>query len=276
MLYFPQLYSGATAQYPFVKRRIYRTITSAAPDGRMLKLGDPAWSMAEWELTIRNALEPGANRTGDVLQHAWKAGSASSPFSTPPTTCWSGAGTWQPRLGPRDRSSRSPPDRPIRRADRKRRSVSNAGAGTQSVQQTIEGPGWFHYCFSFYASSEQPLSLAVFRFTGGVEVARSYPVDSRWKRLALSGRSQGAQESITFGISLEAGAAVNVYGMQVEAQPAPSAYRKTTSRSGVHANARFNDDVLDADFRGARTALLDNTDRGFTGQLGESCRPSPT
>jgi hypothetical protein len=32
--------------------------------------------------------------------------------------------------------------------------------------------------------------------------------------------------------------------MQVEAQLAPSAYRKTTSRSGVHQKARFDNDVL--------------------------------
>ena len=30
--------------------------------------------------------------------------------------------------------------------------------------------------------------------------------------------------------------------MQAEAQPAPSAYRKTTSRSGIYTNARFEDD----------------------------------
>lgn len=244
MLYFPQLYSGATAQYPFVKRRIFRTITNAAPDGRMLKLGDPAWSMAEWELRFETLssqertelrtffntvegrlgeftfLDPTDNllvRSGDLAAAAWTKG---------PLVQIS-AGQADPEGGSEATH------------------VSNTGAGTQSVQQTIEGPGWFHYCFSFYASSEQPVSLAVFRCTGGVEAARSYPVNSRWTRLALSGRSHGAQESITFGISLEAGAAVNVYGMQVEAQPAPSAYRKTTSRGGVHANARFNDDVLD-------------------------------
>jgi hypothetical protein len=244
MLYFPQLYTGATAQYPFVKRRIYRTITSAAPDGRMLKLGDPGWSMTEWALRFETLtsqerteleaffnsvegrlgeftfLDPTDNllvRSGDLTAAAWTKG---------PLVQIS-AGQADPEGG--------------LEATR----LSNSGAGTQTIQQTVEGPGWFHYCFSFYASSQQPVSLAVFRFTGGVEVARSYPVNSRWTRLVLSGRSQGAQESITFGISLEAGAAVNVYGMQVEAQPAPSAYRKTTSRGGVHANARFNDDVLE-------------------------------
>jgi hypothetical protein len=244
MLYFPQLHSGATVQYPFVKRRIYRTITSAAPDGGILKLGDPAWTMAEWELRFKTLssqerteleaffntvegrlgeftfLDPTDNllvRSGDLAAAAWTKGPLVQ-FTT----------------GQADPEGGSEATR-----------VSNTGAGPQSIQQTVEGPGWFHYCFSFYASSEQPLSLAVFRFTGGVEDVRSCPVNSNWQRLALSGRSQGAEESITFGIRLEAGTAVNVYGMQVEAQPAPSAYRKTTSRGGVRANARFNDDVLE-------------------------------
>ena len=244
MLYFPQLYSGATVQYPFVKRRICRTITSATPDGWVQKLGDPGWSSVEWELkfatltsqertelqTFFNTVEgrlgeftfldPTDNllvRSGDLADAAWTKG----PLV-------------QITAGQADPDGGSEAMR-----------VLNTGAGTQSIQQTVEGPGWFHYCFSFYASSAQPQSVAIFRFTGGAQDATSYPVNSNWKRLVLSGRSQGAGESITFGISLEAGAAVNVYGMQVEAQPAPSAYRKTTSRGGVHANARFDDDLLE-------------------------------
>ncbi len=197
MLYFPQLYSGATAQYPFVKRRICRTITSAAPDGRMLKLGDPAWSIAEWELQFETLssqerteletffntvegrlgeftfLDPTDNllvRSGDLAAAAWTKG----PLV-------------QIAAGQADPGGGSEAMR-----------LSNTGAGTQSVQQTIEGPGWFHYCFSFYASSEQIVSLTVFRSTGGVEVARSYPVNSRWKRLALSGRSQGTRREHHF------------------------------------------------------------------------------
>jgi hypothetical protein len=49
---------------------------------------------------------------------------------------------------------------------------------------------------------------------------------------------------VTFGIRLNPASAVEVYGMQVEAQLAPSAYRKTMSRSGVHQAARFDNDVL--------------------------------
>ncbi len=33
-------------------------------------------------------------------------------------------------------------------------------------------------------------------------------------------------------------------GCMAEAQPAPSAYRRTTSRSGVYRRARFDDDLL--------------------------------
>ena len=47
-----------------------------------------------------------------------------------------------------------------------------------------------------------------------------------------------------FGARLEAGATAEFYGFQVEAQSGASGYKKTTSRSGVHASASFAEDTL--------------------------------
>jgi hypothetical protein len=52
VLYFPQLLSGASVQYPFVKRRIHRTVSNVMPDGRQLKLLDAGASRIEWDLTF--------------------------------------------------------------------------------------------------------------------------------------------------------------------------------------------------------------------------------
>jgi hypothetical protein len=49
--------------------------------------------------------------------------------------------------------------------------------------------------------------------------------------------------SIQCGIEVAALGTVEVYGMQLEAQPGPSGY-KATSRGGVYENAHLRDDVL--------------------------------
>jgi hypothetical protein len=49
--------------------------------------------------------------------------------------------------------------------------------------------------------------------------------------------------SVAFGIELPAGAQIDVFGPQAEAQLAPSLYRASTT-GGVYENARFRDDAF--------------------------------
>jgi hypothetical protein len=52
MLYFPQLSTGAVAQYPLIKRRVYRTVTNRLADGRRIRLSDAAAQRVEWEIAF--------------------------------------------------------------------------------------------------------------------------------------------------------------------------------------------------------------------------------
>lgn len=51
-------------------------------------------------------------------------------------------------------------------------------------------------------------------------------------------------ESVRFGARIETGDEVDLFGMQVEAQPGVGGYQKTGPQGGVHSAARFMDDVL--------------------------------
>jgi hypothetical protein len=61
----------------------------------------------------------------------------------------------------------------------------------------------------------------------------------------FSGASEGVSESVLFGLELEPGTSIDVRGLQVEAQPGTSTYKRTTSRCGIYPNARFDDDALE-------------------------------
>jgi len=56
---------------------------------------------------------------------------------------------------------------------------------------------------------------------------------------------------MTFAAQLEAGASVDLFGMQAEAQLAPSDYRVTGANGGLYARARFGEDRLTVTAQGA-------------------------
>jgi hypothetical protein len=53
------------------------------------------------------------------------------------------------------------------------------------------------------------------------------------------------EELVKFGLELDPGRSVDVYGMQVDAQPAPSPYKRTMAQGGVYPEARFGDDFFE-------------------------------
>ena len=63
-------------------------------------------------------------------------------------------------------------------------------------------------------------------------------------RAVASGRLAIVQDGIGFGVQLPAGARIDAFGAQVEAQIAPSQYKKTIDRGGVYPKARFDSDSL--------------------------------
>src|SRR4051812_44798376 len=54
MIYFPQLASGATGQFPIHRRRVARTIQNRSVEGHSVKLADAASAITEWHLSYRN------------------------------------------------------------------------------------------------------------------------------------------------------------------------------------------------------------------------------
>ena len=110
------------------------------------------------------------------------------------------------------------------------------------MAQALEVPGNFQYCLSVWA-----------RTSGGSNVtltmAGAHREDVSAERHSGSGFRcrriwARARRSVTFGAQLDAGASVDLFGMQVEAQLAPSDYKRTGTAGGVYSKARFAEDQL--------------------------------
>ena len=239
MLAYPQLSSGAISQFPVKRRRQQRTIVNDLGNGWTVKQNDPYGAITEWtlpysgltgaEVTVLEGffaeaegtlngftfLDPVSNllahSSGDPTKTPWQHGpllSAEGAIADPA----GGTAGWH---------------------------LTNSGAGTQSITQTIAAPGGYLYCFSVYARAAQPAAVTL--LIDGNRTERT--IGEWWTRIAASSHGNDQADSVTFGLEVAAGAEIDVYGFQAEPQAAPSAYQ-ASGDGGVYEDARLLDDAL--------------------------------
>lgn len=213
MLVYPQLPTGAAAQFPVQAHSQMRTLVNTAADGTVFKLADLGAAKVEWQLkytalsdaelatflqffaaaegTLNNFtfVDPTANLlawSGDLSNAVWDA----APFLSSIAAIADPAGgntAWQ---------------------------VTNSGTAVQDLTQTLTAPGGYLYCFSLYAKSANPATITL--LLGSNRYNQN--LNSNWQRFTCTGTSDPAASSVTFGVELGAGAVVAVYGLQVEPQ----------------------------------------------------------
>jgi hypothetical protein len=122
--------------------------------------------------------------------------------------------------------------------------LTNPTGAYLTLQQTINAPGWFTYCVSLYVRSQSSGSVSVLLQAGTVSTNRSYAPSAGWNRIQLGGSLNTTATSLSAGIVIPAGQAVDVFGLRLEPQPAASIYKRSLSASGVYANAHFGGDAF--------------------------------
>jgi len=249
MLIFPQLSSGAVAQYPLVKRRHYRTVRSTLPSGAIVDGLDLGAAQIIWELSFE-ALDDTERFRLEAFFKAAEGRLNEFLFLDPADNLL----RWSEDLkspvwikSPTIMISNSLPD-PM--GGTAAASLTNNGSANQSIYQVITAPGRYHYAFSAYIRSAANHEITLYRESNGERQQKSFQTSPHWRRFVLSGAGTTESESVSFGLSLPAGACVEIYGVQAEAQPAPSQYRKTTTYCGVHTGARFDQDSLEITTKG--------------------------
>jgi hypothetical protein len=237
MLVYPQLATGALSQFPVLRRHRLRTLVNTAADGTVVKLADPGAETVEWQLQYTGLSD--AELAALVQFHVAAEGTLNSFTFVDPTAnllAWSNDfsnAVWD--AGPFLSSTEATAD-PAGGSEAWH--VVNAGAAAQSLSQTPGAPGGYLYCLSVYAKSVNPTTLTL--LLGNSRYNRN--LTPTWQRLACCGTTdQGSQ--VTFGLEIGAGAAIDIYGTQVEPQASPSIYKAGTS-GGCYENARLRDDTF--------------------------------
>ncbi len=239
MLVFPQIVTGGSALYPVIRHSVQRTAVNTLGDGRADVFADPDAAMTAWELRATgltlaewNAIEAlfqatsGMWQTFTFLDPTGNLLAESEDFGA---TAWTNGALIQLTPGIADPLGTT-------RATR----VVNAGQTVESVAQTLNVPGNFHYCWSAWARSAggSSVTLAV------ANANRVIALGPQWQRVFFSGNPGQTTTAVSFSIQLPPGASVDLFGAQAEAQVAPSDYRQTGVRGGVYSRARFASDQL--------------------------------
>ncbi len=243
-LFFPQFSTGALAQYPIKKTRVARTIRNLLPDGNMILLADPGAARVIWQMTYT---ELSATDVEALQQHFT---ACSGPFRAftfiDPTenmlvsssdlavTAWQNSSLIQLSSGSSDPEGGTAAF-----------IATNRGQATGLISQVLSVPAGYQYCFSLYASSNQPAELTLVRQGPSTQQTTVAAIGTGWTRVVSSGQLNDSGMTLTVGVNLAAGQQVGLYGLQLEPQIAPSRYRPTADAGGVYANAHWGMDELD-------------------------------
>lgn len=238
MLVFPQLSNGANVQYPLVRMDASRTVVNVLQDGTRVKFEDVTAGRTSWVLRLESLNEAervaveqlfvtaeGELNTFTLLDPATNLLSWSEDFGKP---AWVADPLLQATGGVADVVGGSSAWQ-----------LTNTGQASQKIAQTIAGPARFTYCFSVYARGTGSVSLV-----RGASDRRTFALGSAWQRISTAGNLGVSGDTFQVAITLAPGASVQVFGPQLEAQPAAGPYRRSRGVSGVYAKVRFESDHL--------------------------------
>ncbi len=245
-LYFPQLTSGALAQYPIQKTRIVPTTKNVTLDGNMvLSSGlnfNPHASRLIWQLSYTDldisdmqALQAhfvaclGPFHAFTFIDPTDNMLASSADLTA---TIWQ-KGVIQVASGAADPQGGN-----------QGTVLTNTSQANQQIIQSLNVPANYQYCLSTYVTSTQVENIALTRSGTTASDSTVLSVGPNWTRVVSSGRLNDAGTSLTAGIVLAPGQQVTVYGMQLEAQLQPSRYRATGQAGGVYQGAHWAVDEL--------------------------------
>lgn len=243
-LFFPQLSTGAVAQFPFSKLRVVRNIQNVLADGSVFVTPDPgsariAWNLSFVELTPADmqVLQAFFSRCSGPFAAFTFIDPADNmlAFSTDLTNAaWNVSPDLHVTAGVSD---------PF--GGQSAFMLTNTGQTAETISQTVSSPSNYQYCFSIYVRSPVANASAALARTGSTARAETtFLCGTAWTRMLSQGRLNDPGTALTSEIKLQPGQALYVFGPQLEPQLEPSAYRPTTLRCGVYANAHWGSNQL--------------------------------
>jgi hypothetical protein len=122
--------------------------------------------------------------------------------------------------------------------------IVNTAQTAQGLEQTVSTPGSYQYAFSFYARASTSSRVRVQLLSRDGQLYAETIARAEWQRAFCSGSIQGSGDDLTCRLEIPAGAVVELRAFQLDAQPMPGEYRRTTTQNGVYPSTRFAEDRI--------------------------------
>lgn len=238
MSWFPQIGNGSMAQFPLTRSRKWRAISNELESAEQIILTDQAAGQIRWRLAFQDLTDA---ETGalSALFTASQGSFGAFTFVDPLANLlgWSEdlqQPDWQAGLLVTSLNIIDP------LGTKRASSISNSSAGIQALLQTLQIPGDYVACFSAWLRSDAVGMVALQRDNA----QRVVPIGPAWRREFISAEGLAGATQSSFSIAISSGQTIDVWGLQVEAQPCPSAYKQTATPKGVFEETYFEDDEL--------------------------------
>lgn len=242
MRIFPELTSGAAAQFPWRRTIGYRAVRNRFAAGEEIDYGDALFETRRWELPLSDLEDIEWQAIRDLFE---ETGGRRLPFTfvEPGTNllAWSenlDEDIWVKSSGLSVNEGQ--PD-PVGGSA----ATSLSAGGGWTVSQSIAAPASRAFAASAWLKCNA--SGSTLGLSDGAGQTKQLQIDSddAWRLYELPWRQTSAAEQIIFEISGSGGATISAYGLQVEPQLGRSSYKRTKGQSGVFANAFFDQDSLE-------------------------------
>lgn len=243
MLYYPQLTTGAVSQFPVKRNVTMRTVANQLPSGFTIRMADQGFQKVQWQLRYSGITD--AERSSvESLFEASEGQLNTFTFLDPTANLLAWSEDWTQPVWTADPLLQVAGGVQDPFGNSNGMQLTNTAQTTQQIVQNTAGPSSFVYSFSVYVRSNVPTTVQLVATASGQTSLTAVLAGNAWTRAITQQSLSVQQDGIGFGVQLPAGAQVDVFGAQVEAQPEAGLYKKTIDLGGIYSSTRFSSDLL--------------------------------
>jgi hypothetical protein len=220
-----------------------RTVANQLPSGFTIRMADQGWQKVQWQLRYSNITDSERASIEDLFE-ASEGQLNTFTFLDPTDNLLMWSEDWTQAVWTADpllQAAGGVQD-PFGNSDGMQ--LTNTAEATQQIVQNTAGPSSYQYCYSVYIRSNVATTVQLVATATGQTSLTAILAGNTWARAIVSVSLSVQQPGIGFGVQLPAGAQVDVFGAQVEAQPEAGLYKKTIDLGGIYSSTRFSSDLL--------------------------------